>query len=155
MLKRLMLGLASGAVGTTALNLATFLDMAVRGRGASELPSKAAGELARRLGVQLVQGDEDGSGKNRESAFGSLLGSVTGLAIGMGYGLLRRPDSRVSTVTAGTAIGLAAMAATDMPMTYLGLTDPREWDAVSWASDAIPHLAYGLSTALAYEAFTA
>jgi hypothetical protein len=154
MLKRLMLGVASGAVGTCALNLTTYLDMAVRGRGASELPSKAAGELADKLGVQLTKDDGDEVGSNRKSALGSLLGYVTGLGVGMSYGLVRPAVSQVSNVTAGAAIGLAAMAASDLPMALLGLTDPMEWDTKSWASDAIPHLVYGLSTAFAYEAFT-
>jgi hypothetical protein len=33
------------------------------------------------------------------------------------------------------------------------VTDPRTWPADSWASDLGPHLAYGLATAAAYEAF--
>jgi hypothetical protein len=32
-------------------------------------------------------------------------------------------------------------------MTALGVTDPRSWDATSWLSDVIPHLAYGAVTA--------
>jgi uncharacterized membrane protein len=38
------------------------------------------------------------------------------------------------------------MAATNLPMTALGLTDPREWTAADWISDAVPHLAYGAAT---------
>jgi len=37
-------------------------------------------------------------------------------------------------------------------MTALGLTDPREWSASDWASDVVPHLAYGAVAALVYEA---
>jgi hypothetical protein len=47
------------------------------------------------------------------------------------------------------------MAGSDLPMTALGLTDPREWDAASWASDVVPHLAYGMAAAAAYQAFDA
>ena len=38
------------------------------------------------------------------------------------------------------------MAASDAPMTRVGLTDPARWSKTEWASDAIPHLAYGLVT---------
>jgi hypothetical protein len=38
------------------------------------------------------------------------------------------------------------MAATDVGMYRLGVTDPKTWDASSWLSDAIPHLAYGVAT---------
>ena len=38
--------------------------------------------------------------------------------------------------------------------TALGVTDPRSWGAVGWASDLFPHLAYGLAAATAYSART-
>jgi hypothetical protein len=41
------------------------------------------------------------------------------------------------------------MAATDLPMARIGLTDPDTWSAADWASDALPHLAYGLATVIA------
>ena len=28
-------------------------------------------------------------------------------------------------------------------MTALGITDPRQWSATDWASDVVPHVAYG------------
>ncbi|HMG63453.1 MAG TPA: hypothetical protein VK599_10940 [Streptosporangiaceae bacterium] len=40
-------------------------------------------------------------------------------------------------------LGGSAMLATDLPMARLGVADPGSWDAASWASDAVPHLAYG------------
>ena len=36
--------------------------------------------------------------------------------------------------------------ATDGAMARLGVSDPTEWDAASWASDAVPHLAFGAVT---------
>jgi hypothetical protein len=42
------------------------------------------------------------------------------------------------------------MAASDLPATALGLTDPRSWGAAGWMSDLLPHLAYGIVTV--YEA---
>jgi hypothetical protein len=52
---------------------------------------------------------------------------------------------------AAIGLGLAAMIAS-CPRHRLGVTDPRTWDAPSWISDLLPHLAYGLVTALAYDA---
>jgi uncharacterized membrane protein len=37
------------------------------------------------------------------------------------------------------------MAATDVPVAALGVTDPRRWSAADWAADAVPHLAYGMA----------
>jgi len=44
------------------------------------------------------------------------------------------------------------MVASDGPAVALGVTDPRQWDLNSWLSDIVPHLAYGLATALSYDA---
>ena len=50
-------------------------------------------------------------------------------------------------------VGLAAMAGSDVPATRLGVTDPMSWSESSWASDIIPHLAYGVVvTAVVFEA---
>lgn len=38
-------------------------------------------------------------------------------------------------------------AAGNGPMTALRITDPRSWDANSWVTDLVPHLAYGVVTA--------
>jgi hypothetical protein len=43
------------------------------------------------------------------------------------------------------------MASTDGVMSLLGVTDPRSWSTTDWASDVVPHLAYGFVTALALE----
>lgn len=40
-----------------------------------------------------------------------------------------------------------AMAASDVPMTAMGVTDPGTWSPVDGASDAIPHGGYGVVTA--------
>ncbi len=51
---------------------------------------------------------------------------------------------RLGPVVGPVVLGAAAMAATDASLTRLGLTDPGEWDATSWLSDAGPHLAFGV-----------
>jgi hypothetical protein len=49
---------------------------------------------------------------------------------------------------AAVAVGLVAMAISDLTMIALKISDPRSWTAASVASDALPHLAYGAVTAL-------
>ena len=53
----------------------------------------------------------------------------------------------------GVGTGLAANVGTTGPMGALGVIDPRTWPAESWLSNLVPHLAYGLATAAAFEAF--
>jgi hypothetical protein len=38
------------------------------------------------------------------------------------------------------------MAAADLPMALMGVSDPGSWSGTDWASDVVPHLAYGLVT---------
>ena len=142
----LLAGLVAGAAGTAALNVITYLDMTVRGRPASEMPAKAAGELAGDSHLPL--GDEPAGG-NRREGLAALLGYATGLGVGAGYGLLRQ-RVRVPVPIAAVLLGGAAMIGSDAPMTALGLTDPRTWPASSWAADLVPHAAYGLAAAGAY-----
>jgi hypothetical protein len=47
------------------------------------------------------------------------------------------------------------MALTDGTMTALGIADPRQWSSTDWASDVLPHLAYGLVTAGTLQALDA
>jgi hypothetical protein len=60
----------------------------------------------------------------------------------------------VSKTHAGVVVGLAAMAGSDVSAAALGVTNPAEWGANSWFPDALPHFAYGLVTAVAYDYFT-
>jgi len=137
-------GVAAGAVGTVALNTVTYLDMLVRGRPASNVPADAARKLL--AGVYL--GDDD-TAPSRQEALGALLGVVTGLGVGAIYGLIR---SRVYVPSPAADLCLAAgvMMGSDLPLTALGLTDPRRWDATGWAADLLPHLAYGVAASAAY-----
>jgi len=49
-------------------------------------------------------------------------------------------------VVGGPLLGAAAMAASDLPMARLRLSDPRRWGTADWVADAVPHLLYGIST---------
>jgi hypothetical protein len=154
MRRPLLWGIVAGAVGTIALDVVSYLDMVVRARPASSTPAEVAGALAERAGVQLAVGGNDSeAAANRRSGVGALLGYGVGLGVGGAYGLLRSrlpAPRRPWAVTTG--LGLAAMAASDLPIIALGVSDPRTWGAAGWVSDLLPHLAYGLATATVYEA---
>jgi hypothetical protein len=147
MLRRLLTGAAAGATATTALNAVTYADMAWRARPASSAPEKAVEQLATRVG-QPVPGI-GAERTNRLSGLGALSGIGVGVMIGAVYGLLAPRPLRRRVLVAGTLLGAAAMAASDVPLVRLGVTDPRTWSRADWLSDAVPHLAYGLVTAWA------
>jgi hypothetical protein len=157
MLREALIGAAAGAVGTVALNVTTYTDMALRGRPASSVPSQAAGQLAEKLGIDLsVEGEErDGpTAQNRQSGLGALQGYVVGLGLGVAYGLVRPRLGDVSVPLAGLGLALAAMAGSDGPTAALGVVDPTTWPASTWALDLGFHLPYGLATAVTYEALS-
>ncbi|WP_328773619.1 hypothetical protein [Streptomyces sp. NBC_00286] len=141
-------GLLAGAVGTIALNLTTYGDMLLRGRASSDVPTQVADRLADRIGVDLGDGEAK---SNREQAAGTFLGYVTGLGVGAAYGLLRRGSGALPAWAVGPLLGAAAMAGSDAPAAALRVTDPASWDLTSWASDVVPHLVYGLTTASVYQ----
>jgi uncharacterized membrane protein len=137
----------AGAAGTTVLNAVGYGDMAVRGRPASDTPEQVVEQLARRSGLTIP-----GSGQARQSrleGLGALTGMAAGVAVGAVAGLVPGAVRRLGPLAGPAAIGGAAMLATDLTMTVLGVSDPRTWDAASWLSDAVPHLAFG---AVAYAA---
>jgi hypothetical protein len=146
----LLAGAAAGAAGTAALNAATYLDMAVRGRGTSDTPQQTVEAVEERLPVS-VPGEGD-TRSNRVSGLGSLSGIVTGVGIGAIFGVLRRAGVRPPTAIGGAVVGLAAMASTDLSMAALKVSDPRTWSATDWISDLLPHLVYGLVTYATLEA---
>lgn len=131
----------AGAAGAFALDVATYGDMLLRGRAASNVPAQVAGTLAEDFGIAALATDlTDEQAKNRRSAAGALLGYATGLGIGGLYELLRARGSRPPTLLTGAGLGLTAMIASDLPISLTGASDPRTWTAVDWASDLIPHL---------------
>ena len=172
MANRIVAGLAAGAAGTMALNVAGYLDMLVRGRSASTLPGDVAGRLADEIGLPLdfdleidaaakdvdTDDDDDDGGEvdqrvaNRQEALGALLGYSNGLALGVAYGLIRLALPRPPAWLAGALLGGLAMAASDYPSTRLGLTDPQTWSGADWLADIVPHMAFGVVTAATFEA---
>jgi hypothetical protein len=174
MANRIIAGAIAGAAGVVALNAAGYLDMLIRGRAASDMPARVAGKLADQFGVPLefepdaddgsdddehdaedagdLGDDESETAANRSEAIGALLGMANGIGIGVAYGIVRLILPRPPAWLAGAALGAAAMAASDYPATRLGLTEPRDWSATDWASDVVPHMAFGIATAIAFEA---
>lgn len=142
----LLAGAAAGAAGTTALNAVTYLDMAARGRPASSTPRQAVEKITEVTGTDIA--GEGETRENRKSGLGPLIGAATGVGVGALAGLLLAPlPVRLPRPLLGLALGAAAMAGSDVPMTRLGITDPSSWTAGGWAADVVPHLAYGAVTA--------
>lgn len=143
----LIRGAVAGAAGTTALNAATYLDMAARARPSSSTPQQAVDTIAQKVNRPVPgEGEER---ENRLTGLGSLSGIATGVGIGVVGGLFGPVFRHLPAGVASMLLGGAAMAATDLPMMQLGITDPKTWSSSDWLSDAVPHLAYGATTVAA------
>ena len=154
MLRNVLIGTIAGAAGTVALDIASYTDMAIRGRSSSNAPAKLVENLANILHLPLSPqgtGSNDQAAQNRESGLGALLGYVNGLGTGALYGLVRSQLDNVPVPLAGILVGLVAMAESDVPLVTLGKSDPKTWGFSGWTADLIPHLFYGLVTVLTYE----
>lgn len=145
LMRHLVRGAAAGAAGTTALNAVTYADMVVRGRPASSTPTDTVEALSRRSGFG-IPGD-DRTRANRLEALGPLAGLAAGVGTGVALGALRAGGRRPGRGGSFAAAMIAALLVGNGPMTLLGITDPRTWDLDAWATDLLPHLAYGAATA--------
>lgn len=143
MIRSIVRGCAAGAAGTTALNAVTYADMALRGRPASSIPEAVADRITSYLGHPVPH---TGGRDSRLTGLGALSGIAVGSGTGAVASLLRRAGVRVPVWLGGLLTGGLAMALTDVPIARLGINDPRTWSARDWASDAVPHLVYGLVT---------
>jgi uncharacterized membrane protein len=140
-MKKFTRGAVVGAAGTTALNAVGYADMAMRGRPASSVPARVAEQLARRVGGTIP--GNDAARQNRLEGLGALAGIATGAGVGALAGQLRGAVRRLGPLAGPAVIGGAAMLVTDVTTALLGVSDPRTWDAASWLSDIVPHLAFG------------
>jgi len=134
-------GLLAGAAGTAALHAATYLDMAVRGRPASSVPQQLVDAVADAAGTSVP-----GRGAERDArrrGLGELGGFANGIGLGVVFSLVRSAGVRLPFPVGAVVKGAAAMAATDVPIAVLGVSDPRAWSREDWIADALPHLAYG------------
>lgn len=149
-MERVANGLIAGAAGTAALNTVTYLDMLIRGRPASSVPAKVAERMADAAGAELGESEEQAD--SRRSAAGALLGYGAGLTIGAAYGAIEGAVRDLPLPISGAAVGLVAMAASDVPAVAAGATDPRRWQASAWLADIVPHAVYGIVTVAVYRA---
>ncbi|PZA18964.1 hypothetical protein, partial [Modestobacter versicolor] len=134
-------GLVAGAAGTAALHAVTYLDMALRGRPASTVPEQLVDAVADATGTAVP-----GHGSTRDArrrGLGELAGIANGVGLGVVFSLVRSAGVRMPFPVGAVVKGAAAMAATDVPVAALGVSDPRRWSREDWIADAVPHLAYG------------
>lgn len=134
-------GVLGGLVGTALLNAATYADIALRGRPPSTVPERDVDVLLSRAGIRLDPDDE--KSRNRRGGIAALSGYVTGVSAGVAAALASPALCPLPAPLAAAAVGLATMAATDASSRALGTTDPASWSAADWASDVVPHLAFG------------
>lgn len=150
-------GAIAGAAGTIALDIVTYGDMAVRGRAPSTMPADVIRLLAERAGVEPLATPDDESDdatKHRRTALGAISGDKIGVLVGAMYGAAQPLVCRAPLLARAIIVGGLAMAASDVPATLLGATDPKRWEASSWISDIAPHLVYGLVTVAVFEAMS-
>jgi hypothetical protein len=149
-----MLGAIAGAAGTMALDIASYLDMAVRGRETSGTPAEVIRRLAVKAGLAALSvpsDDADEPTKNRRSALGALGGYKIGIVLGALYGAAAYPGAKDRAILLPAVVLTAlAMAGSDVPASMLEVTDPGAWSASDWISDIVPHAAYGLVTAAVF-----
>jgi hypothetical protein len=136
--------LVAGAVGTTVLNAVTYLDMALRGRPASDLPARTVAAGLDLLDVEVP--GRAGQRHNRDSALGAIAGITAGVGVGLAASLARAAGLRLSPLLGPLVTGAGTMAAADLPAAALGVTDLTRWSSQDWVSDVVPHLAYGVAT---------
>lgn len=139
--RAVVVGTAAGAAGTTALNAATYLDMAIRGRPTSSTPEQTV-EAMSKLAHLPIPGQGE-TRDNRVAGLGPLAGLVTGVGSGIVLALARAAGWKPGLLLETAAASGLALAGSNGPMTALGVTDPRTWPASAYIADLVPHLAYG------------
>jgi hypothetical protein len=149
--RHMIVGAIAGAAATSALNIATYTDIAIRGRAESDVPSNIVKIVAEAVGVGALASDDETT-QHRRGGIGALMGYADGLGVGAAYGAVRPAARGVPVLLAALAAGAAAMALSDVAIAKSGASDPRTWAPADWAADAIPHLAYGLALALSFDA---
>ena len=140
---RLTDGLVAGAAGVSALHVATYLDMAIRGRPASSVPEQAVDRLTAQLGISLGSGR---AAEARRTALGALGGFATGIAAGGVYSAVAPALSGLPQSVRAVGVGLGVMAWTAVGNARLGISDPRKWSFTDWMEDLVPHVAFGAGT---------
>ncbi|HZR15199.1 MAG TPA: SRPBCC family protein [Acidimicrobiia bacterium] len=147
-------GALAGTAGKAALDTATYLDMLVRGRPRSDMPSEMAGRFASRAGLDNAFDPDTAQGGARRESLGALLGTATGVGVGVAYAVVTRGRGFARIPFAGLTLAAGAMVAGNASAVVEGLTHPSDWGVVGWLSDVVPHLAFGFATAAVFDALT-
>jgi uncharacterized membrane protein len=141
-------GLAAGVVGTAAMTSAQYWLYGLTGGEASEAPAKVGERILGALGVKVKKEQRPALNTAMHVLYGSSWGGPFGIAFGRG----ERPPGPVQGLVFGANVWAASLAM----LPALGLADaPWRQPPLALAQDLGFHLVYGLSTAAAYEAFTA
>lgn len=144
-------GMATRAVGSSALNIANYGDVAVRSRPSNSVLAQVIGALASMVGVQSlankVSGPMDETAENRRAGLEGPLGYLVGWGVGAGYGLLCSHVRSLPVPVRSVALSLAAMTGSDVSIGVLDVSDPQSWGRKDRASDLGSHLADGLFSA--------
>src|SRR3954454_4149904 len=135
MFRSVLMGTAAGAVGTLALDIATYIDMVTRGRPSSEVPAKTAERIVAMAGgptqpsapTPKEREEQQQHMQNRFSGMGALMGYSAGLTVGTAYGVLRPLMRDAPLPLSALVLGVAAMAAGDLPPIAVGTTNLKEW----------------------------
>ncbi len=141
--------LLAGAAGILALDGYTYVDMLVRGRPPSELPSTVVQKLAEKIHFTPLASQEGEAPKNRRSGAGPLMGYGVGLGAAVVHGMLRPNMRWLPRPLAGILLGGATLVASEGTATALGATDWGTWTPGEWLSDIIPRTIYGLTVVYA------
>ncbi|MGW3664721.1 hypothetical protein [Streptomyces sp. NPDC005141] len=143
-MRPLLDGAAAGAAGTTALNIAGYADIALRGRPVSTTPEVTARRLAEKLRIR-IPGDGQ-TLENRIAGLGPLTGFSAGLGMGVALSFVQAAGWHSSRTSRYVAASVGALIATNVPIVVLGITDPRTWAVPDWISDVVPHVVYAVVT---------
>src|SRR3954451_11415617 len=104
-MERLVKGLAAGAVGTSLLNTVTYLDMGVRGRPSSSVPSQDGEKLAGAAHIPL--GSDEQTASARREGIVRVLGFLAGFPGGPACAAVRAQAPDVPWPLAAAATGVA------------------------------------------------
>jgi hypothetical protein len=152
---RITAGVLAGAVGTLALDAATYGDMAVRGRPASDLPAQTLHAMLEQNNIAASgEGPDTERAHNRESGLAALGGYAVGVSVGVAYAIGSPLLRHLPAMMRVFAVGGAAMVAGNVGPVLAGTTNPADWGASGWIADAVPHLVYGLVTVTVFDAIS-
>lgn len=133
-------GLAAGAVGTVAMTASSTLEAKLRGRGSSDTPSQAVGEV---LGVDEFEGDAARARTNQFAhwGYGTSLGAIRGLLGATGL------HPRIADL----GFYAAVQGTEQVMMPALDLAPPaRQWGGTEVATDVTHHVVYAFTTNAVY-----